>query len=56
MNEPRIEKKESQSSFEFGKAASRFKLYFWTVKDLQERLKEIGELKTTEEWLKTFVE
>ena len=31
-------KSESQSSYEFGKASNRFKLYFWNVEELNKKL------------------
>jgi len=34
-------RRESESSYEFGKASNRFKLYFWTTEELLRKLKEL---------------
>ena len=34
---------DSKSSFEFGKASNRFKIYFWEVSELLERIKQLRE-------------
>jgi hypothetical protein len=36
-----IEKKETQSSFEFGAIGKRMKLYFWDADDLLKKIKNI---------------
>lgn len=36
-----INKNEKPSSFEFGKAGNRFKLYFDTAEDLENQIKEL---------------
>jgi len=36
-----VERKESQSSYEFGKPGDRHKIYYWSVEDLMERLQDM---------------
>jgi len=45
MSEPNltITRQERPNSYEFGKAANRFKLYFETAEDLQKQLIELKE-------------
>ena len=54
--EIKIEKKESQSSFEFGKAGQRFKLYFWTIEELQEKVKQILKFREDNDWSDLLME
>jgi hypothetical protein len=47
MTEPTLVQTENQSSFEFGPAKRRFKIYFWTAQELGTKIVELA--KTVQE-------
>ena len=55
MNEPIVERKESQSSFEFGTTKNKHKVYYWTAEDLNSKLLALQKFVVGDEALTAFI-